>query len=441
VSGVGERAELAREEGALVDAALAHDAYAALRVRDFRYFLAANFLATLGEQMLTVAIGWELYLRTRSTLALGLVGLVQIVPVALLALPAGQIADRYDRRRIVLASQALMAACSLGLTLLSATTGPLPLVYACLFLLGAGQAFNNPANSSLVPQVVPSAVFANAATWSSSSWQLAAVLGPALGGGLIALTGHATGVYLVNAAAALLAVALVARIRGSRQVVTPASDAPNATDARSLAAGIQFIRRTQVVLAAITLDLFAVLFGGATTLLPVFAVDILHVGATGLGVLRAAPSVGAVLMALTLAHLPPLGRAGRTLLLAVAGFGVATVVFGLSRSFALSLLMLGLLGALDNVSVVVRSTLLLTRAPDEVRGRVYAVNGVFVTASNELGGFESGLVAAIFGPVLSVVAGGIGTVIVVGLVAAIWPEMRRLGRLHETTTQGERIAG
>jgi len=414
-------------------AALAHDAYAALRQRDFRYFLAANFLATLGEQMLTVAVGWELYLRTRSTLALGLVGLVQIVPVALLALPAGQLADRYDRRRIVLASQALLAVCSLGLTLLSATTGPPPLVYACLFLLGAGMAFSTPANSALVPQVVPSAAFANAATWSSSSWQLAAVLGPALGGGLIALTGHATGVYLVNAAAALLAVALIARIRDIRQVVKPASEA---TDARSLAAGIQFIRRTQVVLAAITLDLFAVLFGGATTLLPVFAVDILHVGATGLGVLRAAPSVGAVLMALTLAHLPPLRRAGHTLLLAVAGFGVATVVFGLSRSFLLSLLMLGLLGALDNVSVVVRSTLLLTRAPDEVRGRVYAVNGVFVTASNELGGFESGLVAAIFGPVLSVVAGGIGTVIVVGAVAAIWPEMRRLGRLHETRAGG-----
>ena len=415
----------------MAGAAPAHDAYAALRQRDFRYFLAANFLATLGEQMLTVAVGWELYLRTRSTLALGLVGLVQIVPVALLALPAGQLADRYDRRRIVLASQALLAVCSLGLTLLSATTGPLPLVYVCLFLLGAGMAFSTPANSALVPQVVPSAAFANAATWSSSSWQLAAVLGPALGGGLIALTGHATGVYLVNAAAALIAVALIARIRGIRQVVKPASEA---TDARSLAAGIQFIRRTQVVLAAITLDLFAVLFGGATTLLPVFAVDILHVGATGLGVLRAAPSVGAVLMALTLAHLPPLRRAGRTLLLAVAGFGVATIVFGLSRSFPLSLLMLGLLGALDNVSVVVRSTLLLTRAPDEVRGRVYAVNGVFVTASNELGGFESGLVAAIFGPVLSVVAGGIGTVIVVGAVAAIWPEMRRLGRLHEMKT-------
>ncbi len=439
MSGVGERAELTREEtAASAGAALAHDAYAALRVRDFRLFLAANFLATLGEQMLTIAVGWELYLRTRSTLALGLVGLVQIVPVALLALPAGQLADRYDRRRIVLASQALMAACSLGLTLLSATTGPLPLVYLCLFLLGAGQAFNNPANSSLVPQVVPSAAFANAATWSSSSWQLAAVLGPAVGGGLIALTGHATGVYLINAAAALLAVALVAQIRGSRQVIKPAGEA---TDVRSLAAGIQFIRRTQVVLAAITLDLFAVLFGGATTLLPVFAVDILHVGATGLGVLRAAPSVGAVLMALALAHLPPLRRAGRTLLLAVAGFGVATVVFGLSRSFLLSLLMLALLGALDNISVVVRSTLLLTRAPDEVRGRVYAVNGVFVTASNELGGFESGLVAAIFGPVLSVAAGGIGTIIVVGLVALAWPEMRRLGRLHETKAQEERISG
>lgn len=196
-------------------------------------------------------------------------------------------------------------------------------------------------------------------------------------------------------------------------------------------AGIGFIWRTKIILAAITLDLFAVLLGGATTLLPIFALSVLHVGAAGLGLLRSAPSVGAVVMALALAHLPPMKRAGRTLLWAVAGFGVATVVFGVSRSFALSLAALVALGALDNVSVVIRSTLLLTRTPDAMRGRASAVNSMFIGASNELGGFESGVVAALFGPVVSVVAGGLGVIVVVGLVALIWPQARRLGRLDD----------
>ncbi|HEU5440228.1 MAG TPA: MFS transporter [Ktedonobacterales bacterium] len=413
-----------QQTGERTSAAASHDAYAALRHRDFRRFLAANALATLGEQMLAVAIGWQIYVRTHSALALGLVGLVQVLPFIVLALPAGQIADRRNRVRIVLVTQAALGAGALALSALSATTGPMVLIYVCLLLLGAALAFNNPANSSLVPQVVPAEAFGNAATWSSSAWQLAAVLGPAVSGGLIALTGSATAVYLLNAAGCAAVVVLIAGIRSPQ----PARPAEPAT-LRSLGAGIAFLRHTPVILAAITLDLFAVLFGGAVTLLPIFALDILHVGATGLGLLRTAPSVGAVLMALTMAHRPPFARAGRALLLAVAGFGLATIVFGVSRSFALSLGMLALLGAMDNVSVVVRSTLLLTRAPDEVRGRVYAVNGIFVGASNELGGFESGLAAALFGPVAAVVLGGIGTLLVVAAVAYIWPEMRRLGRL------------
>lgn len=406
-------------------AAERHDAYAALRTRDFRLFLGANFLATLGEQMLAVALGWELYVRTRSAFALGLVGLVQIIPVIALALPAGHLADRRDRRQIVLLTVATMAVCSLGLAMLSEASGPVPLFYVCILVFGVALAFNNPANSSLVPQVVPEVDFRNAATWSSSSWQLAAVIGPAVGGGLIAFTGYSTIVYVVNAVTCGVVIGLIAAIRSRRALPTAAER----VTLRELGAGIGFLRGTPVILAAITLDLFAVLFGGAVTLLPIYALDILHVGATGLGVLRAAPSVGAVLMALAQAHRPPHRRAGRTLLLAVAGFGLATVVFGVSRSFPLSLAMLLLLGALDNISVVVRSTLLLTRAPDEIRGRVYAVNGIFVAASNELGGFESGLAAALFGPALAVVLGGLGTLAVVGAVALIWPPIRRLGRL------------
>jgi MFS family permease len=423
----------ARATVALPDAARdEHDAYAALRYPDFRRLLVGRFLGTLGEQMLTVAIGWELYLRTRSALALGLVGLVQVLPVIVLSLFAGQIADRYDRKRIVVLSQAGLAVCSFGLALLSAQQGPLLLIYGCLFLIGVGVAFNDPASSSLLPQIVPAEQFANAAAWSSSSWQLAAVIGPALGGGVIALLGGATSVYLINALAGVAVVVLVASIR-SRQAARKSEE----ITMRSLLAGIAFLRRTPVLLAAITLDLFAVLLGGATTLMPIFATDILHVGATGLGLLRAAPSVGAVVMALTLAHLPPFRRAGRTLLVAVAGFGVATIVFGISHSFLLSLLMLALLGALDNISVVIRSTLLLTRTPDEMRGRTAAVNLVFVGSSNELGGFESGVVAALFGPVLAVVAGGIGTVLVVAAVAWRWPEMRRLKRLDGLHDEAE----
>ncbi|MFI5273936.1 MAG: MFS transporter [Ktedonobacterales bacterium] len=402
----------------------AHDAYSALRVGDFRLFLSANFLATLGEQMLAVAIGWELYVRTHSALALGLVGLVQVLPVIVLALPAGQLADRHDRRRIVLLTETVMALAALGLTALSAGRGPLPVFYLCLLVLGAALAFNNPANSSLVPQVVPEAAFRNAAAWSSSSWQLAAVIGPALGGALIAVTGYATLVYAFNVVTCAVVIGLVAAIRSRRVIV-----APETASLASLGAGVAFVRRTPVILAAITLDLFAVLLGGAVTLMPIYALDILHVGATGLGLLRAATSVGAVTMALVVAHRPPFLRAGRTLLVAVAGFGIATVVFGVSRLFPLSLLMLLLMGALDNISVVIRSTLLLTRAPDEIRGRVYAVNGIFVGASNELGGFESGVAAALLGPVLAVVAGGVGTLVVVAAVALLWPEMRRLSKL------------
>ncbi len=401
------------------------DPYAAFRHRDFRLLFAGRLITTFGGQMLSFAIGWELWLRTRSTFALGMVGLVQVVPVILLSLPGGHIADQFNRKRIVLVMQVLLAICSLGLAYLSFTTGPILLIYLCLLGIGIARAFYDPAASTLLPQTVPPQVFTNAATWSSSAWQFAAIVGPAVAGIIAALLGRVTIIYILDAFFALTFMLLVTLIRGRKLAL-----APRTATLDSLMEGWRFIRGTRVILAAITLDMFAVLFGGAVTLLPVYATDILKVGATGLGVLRAAPSIGAILVAFSLTHLPPFRRAGRTLLLAVAGFGVATIVFGLSRNFLLSVLMLGTLGGLDNISVVIRHTLMLTRVPDEMRGRASAVNSIFIGASNELGGFESGAVASLIGAVPSVVVGGIGTLIVVMAIARFFPEMRAMKTLE-----------
>ncbi len=403
-----------------------HDPYMALRYRDFRLLSIGTMISALGSQMVGVAVGWELYERTSNPFYLGMVGLVQMLPVLLFSLHAGQIADRFDRKGIVQISQAMLALCSLGLAAWSYTHGSLVLVFGCLLLIGVARAFSGPAGSSLLPQMVPPTAFMNAATWSSSSGQLAAVVGPGLGGLMIARFGSATGVYLVDTVAALTFFGMLLLI--PRRAVTTVSEAATM---ESLLAGVRFIYRTKVVLASITLDLFAVLFGGAVALLPVYAKDILQVGPTGLGWLRTAPSVGAILVALVLAHRPPFKHAGKTLLWVVAGFGAATVVFGLSRSFWLSLAMLALLGGFDGISMVIRHTLVLVKTPDAMRGRVNAVEGVFIGASNELGAFESGLVATVFSPVIAVVSGGIGTILVVIFIALAWPDMRRLRQISE----------
>ncbi len=408
------------------------DPYAALRSRAFRLLLAGRFLTALGNQMLTFAVGWELWLRTRSTFALGLVGLVQVVPIVLFSLPAGHVADQYNRRRIVAFTQVGLTLCSLGLALLSYLEGPLALIYLCLFGIGLARAFNDPAAATLTPETVPPHLFTSAATWSSSTWQFASIVGPALAGLAVALVHSVSALYVFNAAAAFTFLILLGFIGGR-----PLALSRKAATLESLGEGLRFIRDTKVILAAITLDMFAVLFGGATTLLPVYATDILKVGPEGLGLLRAAPSIGAILVAFLLAHLPPFKQAGKTLLLVVAGFGLATIVFGLSTSFWLSVAMLALLGGLDNVSVVIRSTLLLTYTPDEMRGRTSAVNSIFISASNELGGFESGLVASFWGPLISVVSGGLGTLVVVLAVARLWPEMRQLKSLDKPKAGAE----
>lgn len=405
-----------------------HDPYAALRHRDFRLLLTGRFLTAFGNEMLSFAIGWELWLRTHEAFALGMVGLVQVVPVILLSLPAGHIADQYNRKRIVLISELFLALCVLGLGWLSYTEGPLVLIYALLLGIGIARALNDPASSTLLPQTVPPHLFSNAATWSTSTWHVASIAGPALAGLLIGFFHSVTFIYIFDAVAAITFCMLLTMIKGRHLAL-----AEKSPTWKSLTEGFRFMRDTKVILAAITLDMFAVLFGGAVALLPIYATDILQVGAQGLGILRAAPSAGALLMAFLLAHLPPMRNAGRTLLLAVTGFGLATIVFGLSRSFIISVAMLVFLGAMDNISVVIRGTLLLTQTPDAMRGRISAVNSIFIGISNELGSFESGLAAALFGPLIAVVAGGIGTILVVLIVARVWPEM---GRLKTLTPEG-----
>lgn len=404
-----------------------HDPYAALRFRDFRLLIGGRFVAQIGEMMVSVGIGWELYERTGDALALGLVGLVQIVPVILLSLPGGYIVDRYDRKRIVLITQVILILCSLLLAFLSLTKGSLPLVYLCLMAIGAARAFNNPAEGALTPQAIPPEHYYSAATWSTSVWQVSAILGPAVGGFIIAATNNAAYVYLANALAGSVLVVALLMLRLRPAEYTPTQEPP----LQSLKAGVNFLRNAQVILASITLDMFAVLLGGATFLLPVFAKDVLFVDSTGLGIMRAAPSVGALLMAVVLSRRPPFKNAGPTLLWAVAGFGLVTIIFGFSKSFWLSLSMLFLMGALDNISVVIRHTLVLTHTPDEMRGRVGAVNSIFIGASNELGGFESGVAASLLGPVGAVAFGGIGTILVVGAVAFFSPQLRHLKSLQD----------
>jgi MFS family permease len=401
-----------------------HDPYAALRFRDCRYFLIGWIIAVIGTQVQSVAIGWELFRRTHSNLALGWVGLVQAAPVMLLSIPAGQLADKIDRRKILLFTQSGAALCSMGLAALSWSAGSVGWMYLVLGLGAVFQALGWPARSALLTQTVPEAHLANATTWWGSGYQLASVAGPALGGLILCLT--VPGAYVFTVICQLVYVGFVARLTVQTQQTS--SEPANW---QTVSAGVRFVRDHPLILAIITLDLFAVLLGGATYLLPAFADTILHVGSVGFGWLRAAPALGAVAMAMIIAHRPPMRKAGRSLLLAVAGFGIATILFGLSKNFWLSLIMLALTGAFDNVSVVVRHTLVQLLTPPEMRGRVSAVNNIFVGASNELGGFESGVTAKFFGTIPSVVGGGIGTLVVVGLVAVIWPEVRKFGPLQQ----------
>jgi MFS family permease len=435
-----------------------HDPYAAFRSWGYSVFTAGNLLSIIGRQMLAVAVEWEIYARTHSATALGLVGLVIAVPVVALSLPAGHLADRISRKRIILFSQICSALASVALAVVSwnhlaipqvgiireANHGlaaiaavferhrpafhfddpSVPLIYLLLFISGVFRSFGWAARASFFPMLVSRDAFANAVTWNNTVFQVGSVVGPAISGLLVAHIGFPF-VYAIDAICAVAFFFAVLPIR-------PRIAARNQADKnpwRSLIAGMRFVFRRNVILATITLDLFAVLLGGATALLPIFADQILHCGPIGLGWLRAAPAVGAFAMALTVAHLPPMRQAGKTLLWCVTGFGLATIIFGFSTFFWLSLAMLVLTGAFDSVSVIIRGSIVQLVTPDEMRGRVSAVNNIFVGTSNEFGALESGLTAALFGPVVSVVGGGIGTILVVLAVAMFWPEARKIGAL------------
>jgi MFS family permease len=406
-----------------------HDAYAALRSPGYRRLLTANVLGACGSGMQFLAIEWEVYQRTGSKQALGFVGLAQFLPVLLLSIPIGHLADRVSRKWLYVYAQAMLAVGAAGLFALSYLEGPVAWVYPILTFIGIGRAFSAPSRWGLLAEIVPIESLGNAVTWNSSGWQVSTVVGPALGGWVIAQSKHAFAVYAVGAAFYLTGTALVSTLRP--RPFEKNADEPHSLD--NILAGLRFVWNTPLILATITLDLFAVLLGGATVLLPVYAKDILQVGATELGWLRAAPSIGALVMALYLAHRPPLRRAGPTLLLSVAGFGAATIGFGLSRNLELSFVMLALTGAFDNVSIVVRGTLVQLLTPDAMRGRVSAVNTIFIVSSNELGAFESGMTAHWFGTVASVVGGGIGTLLVVVWVMTKWPQVMRLGPLNNPT--------
>src|SRR5262245_10874035 len=412
------------EEPLTPPAAGAESPYAVLRNRNYLLYLIGRFFASIGQQMVTVAVGWELYERTHSALALGLVGLTQMIPMILFTLPAGHIADNLERKRVIVLMSAVTVLSSMGLTLVSAFHAPVGWIYVCLFIAGTGRTFLWPSSAAFLPLLVSREQFPRAVTWSTGSFHLSAVSGPAAGGALIALTHSAAVVYGIHAAAGLVCLILVSLVR-----VHQTKLAKEKMTVRNLVAGFEFVYANKIIFGTITLDLFAVLLGGATALLPVYAKDILRVGADGLGLLQAALPVGSLVSALILAHRPPLAKAGRAMLGAVAIFGVATIGFGLSRNFWLSFVLLFLCGATDNISIVVRHTLVQLLTPDEKRGRVSAVNSLFIGTSNELGGFESGVVAHWLGPVFSVVSGGVGTILVVIAVAMIWPQIRRYGRL------------
>lgn len=397
----------------------------ALRHSFVRRFAIGRFAAIAGWQMINVAVGWMLYERTGDAWALGLVGAVELAPVLLLMIVAGNAADRYPRRNIGIFAHAMLTLVATGLALVSAANGPLWVIYSLLALVGTARAFASPSVNTILPQLLAPAEFANANAWLSSTFQLAAITGPAIGGLLVALTGSATLAFALAAVGQVVFVVALSTMPVRRP--PPATRRGRAGD---VFAGFRFVRDNPLFLAAITLDLFAVLFGGAVALLPIYAKDILAVGPAGLGWLRAAPGVGALTMALITTRLQPWQRPGRLLLLVVAGFGLATIGFGLSRSFPLSMACLFLTGVFDNVSVVIRLTLEQTITPDHLRGRVSSINYVFVGFSNEFGAFESGATAELLGPTLSVIGGGLATLLVVAVVRAAWPQLFRIGPLH-----------
>jgi MFS family permease len=430
--------------------------YAVLRHADFMRYLIGRFVASLGQQMLVVAIDWELWKRTQSALSLAFVGLSLMVPMILCTIPAGHFADTFSRKRIILITTLVLAAGSLGLTLASLLMLNVLWIYFFLVVIGAARTFLWPASAAFVTSLVPRNQFARAVTFNSGAFQFSSVIGPVAFGLVLALTPHAVAnhtawpVYALNVLASLICFALVATIKHEHKA-RPAEP----VSVRSLVEGFSFVYQNKIILGVITLDLFAVLLGGTVTILPIFADDIFHGGPSTLGWLRNSMAIGAVICAFIIAHRAPLQKAGKTMLWSVAIFGIATILFGVGNHncfgrwlslpdsvwFWFAFAMLALAGFVDNISVVVRQTLVQILTPDAKRGRVSAVNSLFIGTSNELGGFRSGIVAWLFttptflgsahatGAIISTVTGGIGTILVVLAVAWIWPQIRSYGKL------------
>lgn len=405
-----------------------HDPYAPWRIVPYRLFASSFTLAVIGSQVFATTVLWQVFELTRDPLKVGYIGLINLAPVLCLGLFAGQLADRISRKKILVSMQLVLALCPAILAWLIHTHPnwelALPVTYLIVLLNSIALSFGRPARASILPTLVPTEMFGLAATWNASLFETASITGPAIGGLIIAWLGVPAALWLSSAATAITVVLtlFLPDLRPQRSA-EPMS-------VKSLFAGLRFVYRIKLLLAMMTLDLLAVLFGGATALLPFFA-ERLGTGSVGFGFMKAAPSIGAVTMALYLAHSPPMLRAGRWLISAIMGYGVATIIFGVSTHYWLSLLMLALTGAADNVSVVIRHTLVQTLTPDSMRGRVSSVNQIFIASSNELGTLESGIVAKLFGPVFAVVSGGVGAIIAMIGVITIWPEVRKLGKLSE----------
>jgi MFS family permease len=410
-----------------MDSTEKHDAFAVLKLRDFRLFISFRFFTTIAMQMQGIIVGWQVYQLTKDPLSLGLIGLVEAIPFISVALYAGHVADRYNRKKIILWFDLvfLLGTCGLLMfTLLSEGvirgTGIWP-VYIVVAISGFARAFIYPSTIALMSQMVPRELYTNSSTWNSTTWHIAAITGPAIGGLVYGFFGvkiaYITVIFFMFISLLLLSMV--------KKYKTPPEEEKESLY-RRLSTGIKFVFKNQVLLGTMSLDMFAVLFGGAVAMLPVFAAEVLNVGPQGLGFLRSAPMAGAVLMSLVIAYRPPMVNAGKYLLIGVTGFGLSIILFALSRNFYLSLALLMLSGMFDNISVIIRATTLQLLTPDEMRGRVASVNSIFIGSSNEIGSFESGVAAKLMGLIPSVIFGGGMTLLVVGLTAKFAPLLRRL---------------
>lgn len=404
-----------------------HDAYAVLKVRDFRLFLFFRFFTTIAFQMQGIIVGWQMYELTHDPLALGLIGLAEALPNISTALFAGHAADKYNRKLIIVVFTLLFLLGTAMLFLFSikelgilAVLGVLP-IYLVVMISGVSRAFIYPANIAMMSQLIPRYLYTNASTWNSTMWHIAAITGPAVGGLVYGFFGVRVA-YLTVLFFLMLALFLLSFVK-NRPV--PQTEAEENLKQR-LISGLKFVFSNQILLGTMSLDMFAVLFGGAVAMLPVFAAEVLMVGPQGLGFLRAAPMAGAVIMSLFIAHRRPMVHAGRYLMIGVAGFGVSIICFALSHNFYLSLGLLMLSGMFDNISVIIRSTAMQLITPDEMRGRVASVNAIFIGSSNEIGSFESGVAARLMGLIPSVIFGGCMTLLVVAVTTRFAPRLRRL---------------